>query len=246
MSSFEYDFDVEAVVGSAFGVFFAVYAIVILIALAVAAVSYVLQSLSLYTIANRRGIKNPWLAWVPVGNYWVTGCVSDQYRYVAKGEVKNKRKALLILNIVLLVLELSILVYDIDMFITYGGAVSENAAVAAGLMSFVYVIGSLAVFGVSVAISVIYYVALYDLYRSCDPGNGVVYLLLSIFVGWITPILLMIVRKKDEGMPPRKADVATTAPRISAMPQVGSTPAREPWEKPAAEQEPWNQTETEE
>ena len=29
---------------------------------------YVLEALSLYTIAQRRGIRKPWLAWIPVVN----------------------------------------------------------------------------------------------------------------------------------------------------------------------------------
>jgi hypothetical protein len=88
---------------------------------------------------------------------------------------------------------------------------------------------------------VIWFIALYDLYRSCDPNNAVAYLLLTIFVNWLTPVFLMIVRKKDEGMPPRKADVAAAAPQIPAQPQ-----AETPCENPTAEQEPWNQTGTQE
>lgn len=66
--------------------------------------NYVLMALGLYTIAKRRGINKPWLAWVPVGNFWLLGCISDQYRHVARGQVKNKRKSMLILMIVMLVL----------------------------------------------------------------------------------------------------------------------------------------------
>ena len=60
-------------------------------------VNYIFQGLTLSTVARRRGINNPWLAWVPVGNVWMLGCISDQYRYVAKGQVKNRRKTMLVL-----------------------------------------------------------------------------------------------------------------------------------------------------
>ena len=63
--------------------------------------SYVLTALALYTMAQRRGIKNAWLSWVPVINCWIIGSLSDQYRYVVKGEIKNKRKTMLILTIIL-------------------------------------------------------------------------------------------------------------------------------------------------
>ena len=51
---------------------------VLMFGLSIAA--YVLQALGLYTIAKRRGISNPWLAWVPVAWVWVLGSISDQFR----------------------------------------------------------------------------------------------------------------------------------------------------------------------
>ena len=61
--------------------------------------AYVLTALAYYTVANRRGLKNAWLAWIPVANLWLLGSISDQYRYVVKGEYKSKRKILLGLGI---------------------------------------------------------------------------------------------------------------------------------------------------
>ena len=86
------------------GVALAFYLISMFFSLVISVAAYVMQSVGLYSIADRRGIKKPWLAWVPVGNMWILGCISDQYRYVAKGQVKNKRKALLVLDILMCVL----------------------------------------------------------------------------------------------------------------------------------------------
>ena len=61
--------------------------------------AYILTSLAIYTVSRRRGLKNAWLAWVPVINCWLLGSLSDQYQYVVKGENKSKRKWLMILNI---------------------------------------------------------------------------------------------------------------------------------------------------
>ena len=67
---------------------------------------YVLTSLGLYTIAKRRAISKAWLAWIPVVNCWIIGCISDQYRYVVKGQMKSRRKSLLTLSVVQLALGL--------------------------------------------------------------------------------------------------------------------------------------------
>lgn len=56
---------------------------------------YVLEALSLYTIAQRRGIRKPWLAWIPVVNVWIVGSISDQYQYVVNRRIQNRRKVLL-------------------------------------------------------------------------------------------------------------------------------------------------------
>jgi hypothetical protein len=43
----------------------------VLLAIAV----YVLSSLGLYAIAKNRGMENPWLAWIPIAQYYVIGTV---------------------------------------------------------------------------------------------------------------------------------------------------------------------------
>ena len=67
---------------------------------------YVLSSLALYTLASRRGIRKAWLSWIPVLNVWILGSLSDQYRYVVKGQIKSKRKILLAFNLTVFVLGL--------------------------------------------------------------------------------------------------------------------------------------------
>ena len=78
------------------------------VALAVATAQYVFGALGLYRIAKRRGIHNPWLAWVPVANVWLLGSVSDHYQYIVKRKVTKRRKVLLILEIAVVVLSLSL------------------------------------------------------------------------------------------------------------------------------------------
>lgn len=168
---------------------------------------YVLQALSLYTIAKRRGIKNPWLAWIPVGEMWIRGCISDQYQYVVKGQVKNKRKWLLGLN---LAMWAAYVVFFATLFATFGGLLFAMVAnpTAMGTLG----AGALLILGIaflfmmvsSVLIIVFQYMSRYDLYRSCDPGNAVLYLVLGIFIPICEVIFLFVCRDRDFGMPPRK------------------------------------------
>ena len=94
-----YNFPTNEIAPGMEGFILIFYIVYFLIMMGFAVAVYVLQSLSIYTIAKRRGIQKPALAWVPVANVWLLGSISDQYRYVVKGEYKSKRKILLTLSI---------------------------------------------------------------------------------------------------------------------------------------------------
>ena len=186
---------------------------------------YVFTALGLYTLAQRRGLRNPWLAWIPVADVWILGSLSDQYRYVVRGQVRSKRKVLLTLNIISAVMGLVMTVVIVAAVVrwvfSFQAGASETEIVNAILGS---VMGVLALCvpwaGVAIASAVLSYMALYDIYTSCDPANNTVYLVLSILFGFTQAIFLFLCRNRDDGMPPRR----------DAQPQYRQ-PTQEPWEQ---------------
>ena len=205
----EYDFGYDyggytpssGVAGAVAGVFVAYY----LILIAIGVVSYVFRALSLYTISKRRGIHNPWLSWIPVGDMWILGSISDQYQYVVKGKVRNRRKVLLGFTIALLALVIVMYISLIAMLIQ----AFADPSMAAGIGSILQILlAALGMIAVSIAAIVYQYLAVYDLFCSCEPNNAVLFLVLSILFGFLEPIFLLIGRKKDLGMPPRKPQPA--------------------------------------
>ncbi len=171
---------------------------------------YVLTALALYTLAKRRGLNKPWLAWIPVVNCWLIGSLSDQYQYVVKGQQKSKRKILLGLNITSLALAVVMIVLCIVMIVqivmgAYGGGVSEDEILGMILGPLLGILGlCLPVIGISIAYTIIYYIAMYDIYKSMDPNNCVLFLVLSIVFSITAPFFLFFNRDKDLGMPPRR------------------------------------------
>lgn len=202
--------------GSAAVIMLVLLGVYYLLIFAVAIGAYVLQSIGMYTIAQRRGIRHPWLAWVPVGNMWILGSISDQYQYVTQGKVRNRRKLLLGLEIALVALALAICgvaVYAAVQTIMAGGDATYALTGGLGL-----VLLWLVMFVLAIILAVFQYVCLYNLYASCEPGNKTVYLLLSIFVGVTLPILVFVCRKKDLGMPPRRPAPAPVEPPVRMDP----------------------------
>ena len=194
----------------------------ILFSNALTLVCYVLGSLGLYTLATRRGIYHAWMAWVPVLRVYLLGCVSDQYRYVVKGENKAKRKALLILSILVFLLTAGIFIAGVSLvvklFMCFSSRMSERLLMQS-VLGLVLGIGiaALVLAGLSIACAVVRFIALYDLYRSCDPDNSVLFLLLSIFVPVTQAFFVFFIRNRDTGMPPR-LDARPPEPQPSADP----------------------------
>lgn len=179
--------------------------------------TYVLGALALYTIAKRRGLNHPWLAWIPVASVWIVGSLSDQYRYVVNGENKSKRKVLLTLNIITFVLSIVIVACAIvalaQAVVGAAGNVSEDAMLGMILGPVLSVAGlALPLAGVAIAYAVVYYMALYDIFKSLDPNNCVLFLVLSIVFGVTEPFFLFFNRNKDGGMPPRRPEPACIPP----------------------------------
>ena len=174
--------------------------------------TYVLTALALYTIARRRGLKNPWLAWIPVADCWLLGSLSDQYRYVLKGEHRSKRKILLFFRVLITIMWISLMGLLVNLCFhavggVFWGAMSDERMFQILHQAMNLLVLCLPLIGISIAYAVFRYMALYDIYKSLDPENCVLFLVLSILFGITEPFFLFFSREKDGGMPPRKQPV---------------------------------------
>ncbi len=195
-------------------IFVVIWLVVCLLSIACSIVMYVLHSLGLQTIAQRRGIHRPWLSWVPVANVWILGSISDQYQYVTKGKVRSRRKLLLALYIVTYALLIVFWIcYAIFMIQTLGAAIDGNIAVSQVLSSMLGMLGVCAVMAVVAIVTTVFmYISYYDLFQSCNPNNSSTFLVLGILFSFLLPIFVFCCRKKDLGMPPKKSAVVQTEP----------------------------------
>lgn len=189
--------------------------------------AYVLRAIGVYTIAKRRCIKHPWFAWLPVVDAFLLGCISDQYRYVVKGQNKNKRTILLVLNIGQMLLSGMVIGGFVGMMLRavqgMMAGMSEEMLMESLIPSVIGMMGtSMPMMILAIVMLVLRSMALYDLYTSCTPDNNVLFLVLSILFGVTEPVFIFFSRNKDGGMPPRKGEQAQVAP---AQPRI------DPWER---------------
>lgn len=204
-------------------------------------VAYVLQALALYTIAKRRGLNKPWLAWVPLVNIWILGAISDQYQSVANGKTKKKRKILLGLCIAAIIVFFACLILfvvslnNLDSLLPNMGPPMSDAEVIDP--DFMDVISVLITFGavflalfflcmipalvLLIIIAVFRWMAIYDVFKSCEPKNARVYLLISLLLSFLAvsgleAIFLFLCMNKDEGMIPKNPEPQPCIPEESA------------------------------
>ena len=197
-------------------VFFAVYFLFLSVMLAYAVVSYVLGSKGLYAIAARRGISNPWMAWIPVAGNWILGSVSDQYQLRKYGQDPNLRKKLLIFSIITGGSLTGTYFGSFSVNFNMGGMTGSSGSaffpelsetLRVILIVFVVIVLFLAIGALVLSIiqTVLQCKAYYSLYASCKPQQAVLFLVLSIATP-AGPFLTYACRNSDEGLPPENKE----------------------------------------
>ena len=175
---------------------------------------YVMHGVGLSKLAKRRGIHHPWLAWIPCGQAWLLGCLSDQYQYLANGKTQYFRRWLLGLSIPVCVI--STLTYLFFVFAfpfmisseTFLPYIENIGSTAQSAMIWTSLINTLNL--ASLVLLVFRSLALYQLFSSSYPKYKVPLLLISIFLETSYPILIFAVRDNDSGMPAKRT--ATPSP----------------------------------
>lgn len=159
-------------------------------------VTYIFSSLGFYTLAKRRGIRAPGLAWIPIGGTrWILGSLSDQYASLTGAKLRCSRHILLWGELVLTAAAIPLLVFAIQLLTATlaGQDVTMQLMQLNGVQTLLNLAG--------IALSVMIYIALYKVYKSCDPKHAVLFLVLSIIFNITLPFFVFACRNKDLGMP---------------------------------------------
>ncbi|MBQ7230775.1 MAG: hypothetical protein IJX04_07765 [Oscillospiraceae bacterium] len=175
-------------------IFLGIYLVILGVVLVCCLVGWVLRSMSLHSIAKRRGIRNAWMAWIPIGSEWVLGSVADQYQHLVKGKITSRRKILMLLTVATGVAAVAYIAAAavIGIQIEVEGRTDINPLVM--------IIPYLLVMGTVVSRLVFYHICNYDLYRSCRPNGATAFLVLGIIFPVCEPFFYLSCRNKDLGM----------------------------------------------
>lgn len=212
-------------------IFLIVWLLIMLVSAALGLAQYIMTSLSLYTIADRRCINNPWLAWLPIGNVWIIGSIADYHD--RRNGINNKwRIALLALYLVFIGLFLVCYISLIVAVISFG-IMSEAEIVGEEIVG--EVIGAILPPYLGLIVSVFAAAAMqacqtvctYKVFETTVPEKALRYFLISVLVPLGSPICLMKCRNSLNGVPvppptfvPQPQQAETQAGRDENSPQL--------------------------
>jgi len=180
----------------AMGVIFA-FVFIYLLLFGILIATYILQSLSLHTLARRRGIASPWLAWLPYGNYWIIGSLARDYD--KQNNIQRRwDKTLLTLSIVFsasyLIIYFAVIFGTLITMLNMDAAtMPEETAVAIVLVVFSAFIPIVII---ATALQIITYICFFKIFESTVPEKALKYFLLSLLLPLAQPICLFLCRNK--------------------------------------------------
>ena len=144
-------------------------------------------SVPLWYMSRKRGLKASWLAWLPLGNLWFLGALSDQYACLVAGRKKHRRWWLPAMG-------------GVTSLLTVAGALwGLYGSPGAGPALWATVLDLQAG-----ALWCLVLLTLYPVYSSCAPNGAAGFFVLSLFVPVAIPLFLILNGGKELGMPPRR------------------------------------------
>lgn len=165
-----------------------------LVLLMVCIADYVLKSLALYSVAKRRNISKPWLAWIPIASAWTLGSVADDYDF--KNGINRKWRLTLIIP--LLITSAAMIIFLTTTTILAIATNFTSYYPDTAIYIFIY-ISYLIILSVTMVYMACYTICLYKLYESTVPEKSVKYLIITLLIPLGGAICLM--KSKDKGYP---------------------------------------------
>lgn len=155
-------------------------------------VLYIFESIALYTIAKNRGIKNAFLSFIPVAEYYILGKVYDDISATMNKKTGYAARMVVLASFALASTVFACVFLGMSVVMGYAGGISVPFLIFA--IPFV-----LAQIGCTVALLVFMYISVYAIYKEYVPSNASLFLVFSVFMSFTMPFLLFSIRNKKSG-----------------------------------------------
>ena len=179
-------------------VMLSLFVILYLVIIAIGIAGYVMRAIAYQTIAKRRGIPNPWLAWIPLANYYLMGSIVDDYDQ--RNGLKKRWGKIMIGLLIAFGVGMALYFAVVILFAVFAG-LNENLFMseAVGSMVVIFLVLYLTLIlyiMIAMALATVSYVCMYKIFESTVPEKSAKYFILSILVPFAHEICLLKCRKQ--------------------------------------------------
>ncbi len=164
-------------------------------------VMFILKAFSLYEMSKSLGIKNAFLSFVPIVSVFAFGKVAEKYEKKDGSKSAKFGTLLLIFNILqyilLIVFIVLVIIAAFEIYDFAEVAVLEDSTMELSMFASVVpvIICYFALFAISVAVTVLQYVAFWRICGIFDNNNATLFTILSVVFSFLMPIFLFVIRK---------------------------------------------------
>lgn len=168
----------------------------VIIFLIISLVLYIIKALGIFKMAQRVGLNNGWLAFIPIAKNYIFGKVAEKY-------IRKDRRRPAKLGIILTVLDFLMLAcvvfliyvcFGYIIFFIFTDIVLPKPGVAViliiSIISFLFC-------GLAIAYTIVRFIALWRIYAIFNYENASMFTVLTYFFGFLEPILIFISRNKE-------------------------------------------------
>lgn len=134
---------------------------------------YVIGSIGLYAMANNTGMKNPWLAWIPIARDYLLGSLTDRYnRSVRQKNTSYRFWLTLLCGIQTPLVYLCLLLF---------GVLVSTVLYSAPVLILVLAMAFLLIAAFRIAYRIFYLISFYYVTMDYEPSRAVLYTVLAFF-----------------------------------------------------------------
>lgn len=184
-----------------FSGFLAIYALIGIFSSIIGLVLFILKGFSIYEMSKRLGIKKAFLGFIPLVSVFAFGRVAEKYQKADGSKSAKFGALLLILNIlqyiVLIVFIVLVVIAAFEIYNFAELAVLEDTVMELSMFASVIpvIISYFVLFSISLAFTILYYVAFFRVCKIFDDKDAVLFTVLSVVFSFLMPIFLFVIRK---------------------------------------------------
>ncbi|MBR4949262.1 MAG: hypothetical protein IKZ25_00640 [Clostridia bacterium] len=164
------------------GIFAAIIFILLVIMIFVLLALHLLTAIALYLFAKDAGIENPWLSFIPYGNYFLLGNMAGE---ISLGNIRIKNPGIVLL-----------IVSFVSGFLSAFSSVFSNLNEENVTFALIFLVISVISMIISLAVGAFLGFIYYNIFRKYGENNAILFAVLSCVVPFALPIILFYMRKK--------------------------------------------------